>query len=185
MTYLRHEKAVVSSGAQVGEGTKIWAYTNVQEGAVIGKNCKISDGCFIEKGAVLGDQVTLKNGVAVFEGITLEDGVFCGVNVGFVNDRYPRSVRDDQWKLEKTVVKKHATVGSNATILCGVTVGEYAVVGAGSVVTKDVPAHAVFIGNPAQFKGYACRCGRKLGVTFRCSCGMQYDLDSHGLKVHE
>jgi acetyltransferase-like isoleucine patch superfamily enzyme len=182
--YFKHERAIVSPGASIGAGTRIWAFVNIQDNAIIGEGCQIADGCFIEKGAVIGNHVTLKNGVAVFEGITLEDDVFCGVNVVFINDRYPRSHRQGQWTLEKTLIKKGATLGSNATILCGITVGEYAVVGAGSIVTQDVPAHAIFIGNPAKFKGYSCRCGRPLGVTFRCSCGLRYDLNAQGLRIH-
>jgi len=181
--YFQHEKAIVHPNAKIGSGTRIWAFANVQEGAVIGKDCKISDGCFIEKGAVLGDRVTLKNGVSVFDGVTLEDDVFCGVNVAFINDRYPRSCKED-WKLEKALIRKGATLGSNATILCGITVGEYAMVGAGSVVTKNVPAYTIFIGQPAAFKGYVCRCGLKLGVTYRCSCGLQYNVNAQGLQLN-
>ncbi len=181
--FFRHKTALIGSKAKIGEGTRIWAFANIQDGAIIGKGCKICDCCFVEKGAVVGNYVTLKNGIAVFEGITLEDDVFCGTNTAFVNDRYPRSHRKDPWVLEKTVVKKGATIGSNATIMCGIVIGEYAVVGAGSVVTKNVPAHTVVAGSPAEFKGYACVCGKKLNDTLKCPCGCQYSLTEQGLKV--
>lgn len=170
----QHEKSLVGKKAQIGEKTRIWAFVNIQDGAVIGAGCNICDGCFIEKGAVIGNHVTLKNGIAVFDGIVLEDDVFCGANCAFINDRYPRSHRKDSWALEKTLVKKGATIGTNATILCGIVIGEYAVVGAGSVVTKDVAAHTIVVGNPAKVMGFACQCGRTLQDSLKCSCGLKY-----------
>lgn len=174
MSYFKHEQAIVHEGARVGEGTRVWAFANIQAGAVIGRGCNICDGSFVEKGAVVGDHVTIKHHVSVFDGVTIEDDVFVGSNVAFINDRYPRSHREDQWTLEKTLIKKGATLGSNSTILCGLTVGEFAVIGAGSVVTKDVPAHRIMGGNPAQMMGYACHCGRRLNYDLQCSCGRQY-----------
>ena len=182
MNYFKHKTAIVGKKAKIGKKTRIWAFTNIQDGAIIGEGCNICDGCFVEKKVVIGNHVTLKNGISIFEGITLEDDVFCGTNVAFINDRYPRSHRKDPWVLEKTLVKKGATVGSNATVMCGVMIGEYAVVGAGSVVTKDVLPYTIVIGNPAEFKGYACRCGRKLNDIFRCSCGLKYSLTGQGLQ---
>jgi len=173
--YFKHEQALVSPGARIGKGTRIWAFVNIQDGAVIGDHANICDGCFIEKGAMIGHNVTLKNGVNIFEGITIEDDVFCGSNATFINDRYPRSGKQD-WLMEKTLIKKGATIGSNATILCGITIGEYAFVAAGSVVTKDVPAYTLVAGNPARSLGYACRCGRKIDRELRCSCGLEYSL---------
>lgn len=183
MGYFQHDKALIAPGAKIGEGTRIWAFTNIQEGAVIGEHCNICDGCYIEKGASVGNHVTLKNGVAIFDGVTLEDDVFCGAHTAFINDRYPRSHRDDAWALEKTLIKKGATIGANATILCGLTVGQYAFVGAGSVVTKDVHAYAMVVGSPARFVGYTCRCGKKLNSAYRCECGREYDVDAQGLKI--
>jgi acetyltransferase-like isoleucine patch superfamily enzyme len=174
MKYSRHKNALVGKKAKIGEGTRIWAFTNIQDGAIVGRNCNICDGCFVEEGVAIGNHVTLKNGVALFKGVTIEDDVFCGAHCVFINDRYPRSHRQDRWVLEKTVIKKGATIGSNATLLCGITVGEYAVIAAGAVVTKDVPAHSIVMGNPAAFKGYACRCGRRLNQHLRCSCGLSY-----------
>jgi len=183
MKYFRHRTALLGPKAKIGEKTKIWAFTNIQDGALIGKHCKICDGCFIEKGAIIGDYVTLKNGISVFEGIIIEDDVFCGTNVTFINDRYPRSNRKEPWVLEKTRIKKGASLGSNATILCGVTIGEYSVVGAGSVVTKDVKSYTIVVGNPARFQGYACQCGRKLEDSLRCSCGLRYSLEKQSLRL--
>ncbi len=185
MSCFKHDKALVHSDAKIGDGTRIWAFTNIQSGAVIGGECNICDGSFVEKGAVIGDHVTVKHHVAVFDGVTIEDDVFVGSNVAFVNDRYPRSHREDEWTLERTLVKKGATLGSNSVILCGVTVGEYAVVGAGSVVTKDVPAHAIVFGNPAVKKGYSCRCGGKLDGDLKCVCGKQYIAKDQGLEINE
>lgn len=183
LNYFRHKTALIGPRAKIGAGTRVWAFTNIQDGAVIGRQCNICDGCFVEKGAVVGNHVTLKNGVSVFEGITLEDDVFCGANAAFINDRHPRSHRKDPWVLEKTTVKKGATIGSNVTLMCGIVIGEYAVVGAGSVVTKDVPPYAIVMGNPAEFKGYACRCSRRLDETLKCSCGLTFTRTSQGLKL--
>jgi UDP-2-acetamido-3-amino-2,3-dideoxy-glucuronate N-acetyltransferase len=176
MSTFKHDKALVHPGAKIGEGTRIWAFANILDGAVIGSACNICDGCFVEKGGVIGNHVTLKNHVAIWDGVTLEDDVFVGANVIFINDRNPRSNRTDAWKLERTTVRKGATIGAGATVMCGLTIGEYAVVGAGSVVTKNVDAHTIVVGNPARFQGYACRCGRKLNHELKCSCGSAYQL---------
>jgi UDP-2-acetamido-3-amino-2,3-dideoxy-glucuronate N-acetyltransferase len=149
MNYFKHETALIAPKAHIGEGTRIWAFVNVQDGAVIGKGCNVCDHCFIEKGVTIGDNVTVKNGVSVFEGVTLEDGVFVGPNAVFINDRHPKS-RQPDWKLERTLVRRGATIGANATIMCGVVIGQDAVIGAGAVVLKDVPAGVTVAGNPAQ-----------------------------------
>lgn len=184
MNYFAHEKAIVDSKAAIGEKTRIWAFTNIQGGASVGKECNICDGCFIEKGAVVGDYVTIKHNVSIFDGVTLEDNVFCGSNIAFINDRYPRSLPRRKWKLEKTLVKKGATLGSNSTILCGVTIGEYAVVAAGSVVTKDISSYTIVGGNPARLLGYACECGQRLPDDLKCECGKKYILEAKRIKPH-
>lgn len=184
MSVTKHETAIVHEGAQIGNGTRIWANTNIQEGAVIGENCNICDGSFVENGAVIGDDVTIKHNVSVFDGVTIENGVFIGSNVALINDRFPRSRKKD-WELEKTLIKKCASIGSNATILCGLTINEYSVVGAGSVVTSDVLRHAVVFGNPAKLRGYACQCGRKLNQYYDCSCGRKYTISKGGLIFDE
>jgi UDP-2-acetamido-3-amino-2,3-dideoxy-glucuronate N-acetyltransferase len=179
MNFFKHERAIVHPMSKIGEGTRIWANANIMGGAIIGTNCNICDNCFVEKGAVLGNHVTLKNGVCVFEGVYLEDDVFVGAGATFINDRYPRSNRQDEWTLEKTFVKKGATIGANSTLMCGITIGEYAVIGAGAVVTKSVPAYTIVVGNPANFVGFVCRCGRKLDKDLKCTCGQTYQLINH------
>lgn len=174
-----HEKSVIASSAKIGEGTRIWAFTNIQDNVQIGEGCNICDGCFVEQGSVIGNHVTLKNGVYVFQGITLEDDVFCGANAAFINDRYPRSNRKDPWVLEETIVKKGATIGCNSAILCGITIGEYAFIGAGSIVTKNVAPHVIVCGNPATFRGYACYCGRKLSDGLACECGLKFEKNDN------
>ncbi|MCD4779147.1 MAG: N-acetyltransferase [Candidatus Omnitrophica bacterium] len=185
MSFFKHELATVSLEADIGEGTRIWARTNIQSGAKIGQHCNICDGTFVEKGAIIGDHVTVKHNVSVFNGVVIGDDVFIGSNIAFINDRYPRSHRQDEWTLEKTWIKKGATLGANVTILCGLTVGEYAVVGAGSVVTGDVPAYTIVCGNPAREKGFACQCGRPLNDYLKCHCEKQYFLTEEGRIVEK
>ena len=183
MSFFKHDQALVHAQSHIGEGTRVWAFANIQKDAVIGAHCNICDGCFIEGGAVIGNHVTMKNGVEVFNGITIEDDVFLGAHVTFINDRYPRSNRKDAWVLEKTTVKKGATVGANSTIMCGITVEEYAVIGAGSVVTKNVAPYTIVVGNPAKLIGYACQCGRKLNDDLVCGCGQRYAIEKFRLTV--
>jgi len=176
MSFFKHERALVHQGAKIGEGTRIWANANILEGAIIGKHCNICDGCYVEQGAIIGDHVTLKNGVAVFNGVTLEDDVFVGAGVVFINDRNPRSHRSTDWVLEKTLVQKGATIGANATVICGIRIGTYAIVGAGTVALKNVPAYTIVVGNPARWAGYACRCGLTLSDDLKCACGASYQI---------
>lgn len=183
MSFFKHDKAIVHPDAKIGVGTRIWANTNIQAGAQIGEGCNICDGSFVEKGAVVGNHCTIKHYVSVFAGVTLEDYVFVGSNIAFINDRHPRS-GNKEWKLEKTLVKEGATLGTNAVILCGLTIGSYAFVGAGSVVTKDVPDYALVVGNPARKVGYACQCGRKLDAKYSCkNCGKKYKKGKKGLEL--
>ena len=184
MNYFKHSTALIGAKAKVGDGTRVWAFTNVMDGAAIGKNCNICDGCFIESGAVIGDNVTVKNHVSVWTGVTLEDNVFVGPNATFINDRFPRS-RSKEWELEKTAVRKGATLGANCTVMCGITIGEYAVIGAGSVVTVDVPAHAVVVGNPARRIGWAGHDGRRLNEHLQSPTGLQYRISDKGLELIE
>jgi UDP-2-acetamido-3-amino-2,3-dideoxy-glucuronate N-acetyltransferase len=183
MSVFKHERSLVHPGARIGEGTRVWANANILEGAVIGEHCNIADGCYVEGGAVIGDHVTLKNGVAVFDGVTLQDDVFVGAGAVFINDRNPRSNRRDAWVLEKTVVEKGATIGANATLMCGVVIGAYAVVGAGAVVIGNVPEHTIVVGNPARPVGYACRCGRTLNDELKCACGASYQIKNNKIAV--
>ena len=134
----------------IPESTDIWQFCVVLPGARIGENCNICSHCFIENDVVIGDNVTIKSGVQIWDGVTLEDHVFVGANVTFTNDRYPHS-KNANWKMEPVIVKRGASIGAGSTILCGVTIGERAIIGIGSVVTKDVPAGEVWVGNPARF----------------------------------
>ena len=150
--FFRHPTALVET-ANVGEGTRIWAFAHVLPGARIGKDCNVCDHVFVENGVTVGDRVTLKSGVQLWDGVTLEDDVFVGPNATFTNDPFPRSRRLPE-RFTPTLVRKGASIGANATILCGVTIGANAMIGAGAVVTHDVPAHAIVVGNPAHIHGY-------------------------------
>ncbi|HLF18292.1 MAG TPA: acyltransferase [Candidatus Omnitrophota bacterium] len=183
--YFKHEKAIVEEGASIGKGTRVWAFSNIQEGAVVGLGCNICDGCFIEKGAKVGNNVTIKHNVAIFDGVTIEDECFIASNIAFINDRLPRANRKDGCEFEKTLVKKGATLGTNAVILCGLTVGSYAMVGAGSVVTKDVADHALVVGSPARQIGYVCFCGFSLDSQYKCRCGKRFKKTNKGLVFDE
>lgn len=167
-----HPTAIVET-SDIGSGTAIWALTHVMKNVSIGENCNVGGHCFVESGAVIGNNVTIKNGNMLWEGVTVEDGVFVGPSVIFTNDLHPRSPRLPQaqeryltkaWLLP-TSVKQGATLGAGAIILPGITIGEFAMIGAGAVVTKDVPPHALMLGNPAQRRGWVCQCGQPL--TFR------------------
>jgi UDP-2-acetamido-3-amino-2,3-dideoxy-glucuronate N-acetyltransferase len=179
-----HELALCESD-DVGPGTRVWAFAHVMKGARVGSACNIGDHVFVEGGAIVGNGVTLKNNTLVFEGVTIEDDVFVGPNTVFTNDRFPRApgVRHGQWTLTPTLVRRGASIGANATVVCGVTIGSYAQVGAGSVVTADVADHAVVVGNPARWTGWACVCGRVLGDDVTCpACGRAYEEEPDGLR---
>lgn len=153
MDHFQHPLAVVESPA-IGRGTRIWAFVHVLPGARIGADCNLCDHVFVENDVVIGDRVTIKSGVQLWDGVSLEDDVFVGPNATFTNDRFPRS-RQPPPTVLRTVVKRGASIGANATILPGLTIGEAAVVGAGAVVTRDVPRDAIVVGNPARIVGYA------------------------------
>jgi len=171
MSVFIHETANVSPDANIGDGTKIWINSQVREYASIGSNCIISKDTYIDEYVTIGDRVKIQNGVSVYHGVTIEDDVFVGPNVTFTNDHVPRAF-NSSWKLSETNVKKGASIGANATIVCGITIGEYAMIGAGSVVTKNVESHALVIGNPAKLVGYVCKCGGRLSDDNICGqCG--------------
>jgi len=178
--YFVHPTAVVEEGAIIGEGTRIWHFAHIRSGAKIGRNCNIGKDVYIDVGVEIGNNVKIQNCVSVYRGVKIEDDVFIGPHAVFTNDLYPRSFNTD-WKVVPTLVKRGASIGANATIVCGVTIGEYAMVGAGSVVTRDVPPHGLVYGNPARLRGFVCVCGRRLEdiiemndseVIYRCKyCG--------------
>lgn len=169
---------------EVGQGTRIWAFAHVMAGATVGVGCNICDHAFVESGARLGDNVTVKNGVLVFTGVTIEDNVFLGPGCAFTNDLRPRAANKKKTaELVRTVVRRGATIGANATIVCGHEVGAHALVAAGAVVCSDVPPHALVAGNPARQRGWVCECGERLGADLTCSCGRNYAArpDAEGL----
>jgi UDP-2-acetamido-3-amino-2,3-dideoxy-glucuronate N-acetyltransferase len=162
--YFVHESSYVEKGAAVGKGTKIWYFSHISRGARIGMNCTIGQNVFIGGDAVVGSGVKIQNNVSVYDKITLEDYVFCGPSCVFTNVFNPRSEypRNKDKEFRRTLVRRGATIGANATVVCGCAIGRYAFIGAGSVVTKDVPAYALLYGNPARAYGWMCECGIKL-----------------------
>jgi UDP-2-acetamido-3-amino-2,3-dideoxy-glucuronate N-acetyltransferase len=160
-----HPAALVES-SEIGRNTRIWAFAHVMNGAHIGSDCNICDHVFVETGAVLGSKVTVKNGVAIWDRVTIEDSVFLGPNCAFTNDRNPRAhIKKQRGQLEKTLIRKNATIGANATIVCGITVGRFAFIGAGATVIRSVPDFALMVGNPARQIGWMCVCAHKLPLS--------------------
>jgi UDP-2-acetamido-3-amino-2,3-dideoxy-glucuronate N-acetyltransferase len=168
----------------IGDGTKIWQFCVVLEGAKIGKDCNICAHVLIENEVVIGDRVTVKSGVQLWDGVKVEDDVFIGPNATFTNDLFPRSKQYPEC-FEKTLIEKGASIGANATILAGLKIGKYALVGAGAVVTRDVPAHAKVIGNPAKITGWVCRCSKALDFDddMASCCGVVYQVVEGIVKV--
>ena len=187
-----HPTAEVSEKAQIGEGSSVWHHAQVREGVKIGSNCIIGKGVYVDAGVPIGDNVKIQNYVSVYHGVIIEDGVFVGPHVCFTNDMRPRAVNPDgslkaadDWVLSETSIKKGAALGANSTIRCGITIGEWAMVGSGSVVTRDVPAHGLVYGNPAHLRGFVCACGEMAGkdgqngeaVTLKCpKCGRTFEI---------
>jgi len=166
-SYFAHPTAIVSQEASIGSRTKIWHHAQVREGAVIGKNCILGKDVYIGKDVQIGNGCKIQNRASIYMGVKIEDDVFVGPHVSFTNDKYPRAF-SQQWEIGETLVRRGASIGANSTVICGVTIGEYAMVGAGSVVTKDVPPHGLVVGNPARLIGYVCKCGwplTRLGET--------------------
>lgn len=171
-----HPTAEVDDSAIIGNGTKIWNQAQVRNDAVIGENCIISKNVYIDEHVRIGNRVKVQNNVNVYHGVTVEDDVFLGPSMTFTNDMYPRAFSVD-WKITDTIVKKGASIGANATIRCGVIIGEYSTIGSGSVVTKDVKPNALMAGNPAKQIGWVCNCGYKLDENGKCpECGKEYNL---------
>lgn len=181
-----HSTAIVEEGAQLGEGTRIWHFAHVRKGAKIGKNGNIGKDVYIDTNVIIGDNCKIQNFASLYHGLTMGNDVFVGPHVCFTNDLYPRAVIWSDERLAKTIVKDGASIGANSTIVAGTTIGLSAMVGAGSVVTRDVPDHALVFGNPARIHGFVCDCGMKLEkkekkkdlVIFRCSeCGKETTIE--------
>lgn len=178
-----HAHALVEPGAQIGANTRIWAFVHILSDVRIGVDCNICDHVFIENGVVLGDRVTVKSLVYLCTGVEIEDDVFIGPYVAFTNDRNPRSRQylDEHPKIR---LSKGCSIGASTTLLPGVTVGQWAMVGAGSLITRDVPAHALVFGSPAKIQGWVCCCGEPLTVSetkAHCGCGERYEMNASGI----
>lgn len=180
MNSYQHETAIVHVNAKIGNNTRVWQFCYIMDDVVIGDNCNIGAYVFVEKSVRIGNDVKIKNNVSLYTGVEIDDDVFVGPNVVFTNVINPRSFIERKKEFRPTIVKKGATLGANATIVCGHTIGEYALVGAGTVVTKDVPPHALVVGNPGKIAGYVCECGEKLekvNKRYLCkSCEKEFDF---------
>ena len=177
MQYFVHKSSYIDEPCTIGEGTKIWHFCHVMEGAEIGNNCNIGQNVVISPSVKLGNNVKIQNNVSVYTGVVCEDDVFLGPSMVFTNVINPRSHINRRGEYQKTLVKKGASIGANATVVCGVTIGSYAFIGAGAVVTKDVPDYALVYGNPAKLRGWVCRCGEVLSNDYHCSmCGVKEEL---------
>jgi UDP-2-acetamido-3-amino-2,3-dideoxy-glucuronate N-acetyltransferase len=159
-----HSSAIVDPGAAIGEGTRIWHWAHVCAGARIGRNCSLGQNVYVGNDVVIGDNVKIQNNVSVYDAVTLEDGVFCGPSMVFTNVYNPRSAIPRKDQLRRTLVRRGATLGANCTLVCGITVGEYAFVGAGAVVNRDVPGFALMLGVPARQAGWMSRFGERLDL---------------------
>jgi UDP-2-acetamido-3-amino-2,3-dideoxy-glucuronate N-acetyltransferase len=178
-----HHSSVVSDLAEIGDGTQIWLFCQVRENVRIGAGCILGKGIYIDADVVIGNNVKIQNNASIYTGVTIEDGVFVGPHVCFTNDKVPRAVNPDMsiksaddWHVTRTLVKAGAALGANSTIVCGITVGRWAMVASGAVVTKDVPDHALVMGNPARIAGWVCSCGQRVTLDEAskrgaCTCG--------------
>lgn len=184
--YFVHESAYVDDGAHIGVGTKIWHFSHVQSGATIGEGCVLGQNVNVANDVVVGKNCKIQNNVSLYEGVTLEDNVFCGPSCVFTNDFNPRAHSSMGWSVSPTLLCYGASVGANATIVCGNTLGRFCMVGSGSVVTHDVPDHALVVGVPARRIGWVCECGAKLGGDLVCpDCGKRYEECESGLKIQQ
>jgi len=179
MNYSVHETAIVDEGAQIGAGTRIWHWTHISAGAKIGEHCSFGQNVYVGNKVVIGNNVKIQNNVSVYDAVSLDDDVFCGPSMVFTNVYNPRSAITRKNEYRQTRVRRGATLGANCTIVCGVTIGAYAFVGAGAVINRDVPDYALMLGVPAKQRGWMCQCGVQLmgkGEVL-CNCGSAYRID--------
>ncbi len=169
-----HESSYIDDNVSIGAGTKIWHFSHIMSGTSIGCNCNIGQNVVAGPDVSIGNGCKIQNNVSIFKGVTLEEHVFCGPSMVFTNVFNPRANIKRMDEARQTLVKKGASLGANCTIVCGVTIGEYAFVGAGAVVTKNIPAHALVYGNPARIHGYVCQCGEKLNNLLCPACALEY-----------
>jgi UDP-2-acetamido-3-amino-2,3-dideoxy-glucuronate N-acetyltransferase len=182
-SFFVHESSYVDDGAVVGEGTKIWHFSHIMPKATIGDQCSLGQNVNVGSRAVIGNRVKIQNNVSVYDDVIIEDDVFCGPSCVFTNVINPRAFVERKQEYKKTLIKKGSSIGANATIVCGVTLGEYCLVGAGSTVTRDVLAYALVYGNPAKQHGWVCKCGEKLNGALVCdSCATEYRKTSNGIE---
>ena len=178
-----HPSSYIDEGVAIGENTKIWHFSHIQKGAKIGKNCSFGQNVNVSNNVVIGNFVKVQNNVSIYEGVELEDYVFCGPSCVFTNDLTPRArFPKGAVGYKKTLIKHDASIGANSTIVCGHTIGEFALIAAGAVVTKDVPAHGLMMGIPAERVGWVCNCGNVLNNKLECTCGKKFTLNSDSIK---
>lgn len=182
-TFRHHSSAIVEEREQIGAGTVIWHFSHIMPGAVIGERSSLGQNSFVGSRALIGSGVKVQNNVSIYDNVTIEDDVFCGPSMVFTNVNNPRAFINRKSEYRATLIKRGATIGANATIVCGVTIGRYALIGAGAVVTKDVPDYALMAGIPAGQLGWVCRCGERLDKSHHCSsCGKDYAISDNLLK---
>jgi len=192
-----HKSVVIEDGVSLGEGTKIWHFAQIRKGTKIGANCVIGKGVFIDFETEIGANVKIQNHAIIYHKATIEDGVFIGPNVCFTNDKIPRAINPDgtikgptDWQVSTTRISKGASIGAHSVILPGITIGEFALAGSGSVISRDVPPFALVYGNPARIRGFVCRCGRKIQefhqsdetMIGKCTCGLNVPIDRMAFK---
>ena len=190
--YFAHKTVAIDPGAEIGAGTKIWHFSHIMSNAVIGENCNLGQNVVVSPGCTIGSNTKIQNNVSVYTGVILEEDVFCGPSMVFTNVINPRSHVNRRDEYQQTLVCRGASIGANATIVCGVTLGRYCFIGAGTVVTRNVPDYALIVGNPGRLKGYVCYCGEKLDLPLSSNeageatcneCRRRYQ--KHGDKVTE
>jgi len=184
--YSIHSTSIVDENCKIGTGTKIWHFSHILKNTEIGENCVFGQNCSVGPDVKIGNKCKVQNNVSIYKGVTLEDGVFCGPSCVFTNVYNPRAFIERKDEFRTTLVKTGASIGANATIICGNNIGKYALIGAGAVIKKDVPDYAIMVGVPARQIGWACQCGVKLEIdnSNACckKCGNQYRLENNGLK---